>query len=142
MKHVSRVHSHSSGFSITCGIQGCLRSYTNYTSWSKHVNNKHSLESSTTTELHSEINDDVAMEIDEVDETESNTAELQLQNHKDKEKARWILNLRDENKLTQSCTESILSNVTRLCSQLVDDMQQALGRQLQECEVSSDIIKC
>ena len=140
MKHVSRVHSHSSGFSIACGIQGCLRSYTNYTSWYKHVHKKHNLESSTTNETHNEENDDfVAMEIDEVNEAESNITELKSQSQKDKEKARWILSLRDENKLTQSCTDAILSNVTSLCSQLVDDIKQALGRQLQECEVSSNI---
>ena len=137
MKHVSRVHSHSSGFSITCGIQGCLRTYTNYTSWVKHVHSKHSEVHS---ELHSEDDDDfVAMEIDEFNEIESNTTEIQLQNHKDKEKARWILNLRDENKLTQTCTDNILSNVTLLCSQLVDDIKQAVAKQLQESEASSDI---
>ena len=141
MKHVSRVHSHSSGFSITCGIQGCLRSYTNYTSWSKHIHKKHKNFDITTNETHNEENDDfaVAMEIDEVDDTDSNVTELQSQNQKDKEKARWILSLRDENKLTQSCTDAILSNVTSLCSQLVDDIKQAIGRQLKECEVSSNI---
>ena len=90
--------------------------------------------------MHSEDDDDfVAMEIDEFNEIESNTTEIQLQNHKDKEKARWILNLRDENKLTQTCTDNILSNVTLLCSQLVDDIKQAVAKQLQECEASSDI---
>ena len=70
-----------------------------FTSWVKHVHSKHSEEHS---ELHSK--DDDAMEINEFNEIESNTTEIQLQNHKDKEKARWILNLRDENKLTQTCT--------------------------------------
>lgn len=103
---------------------------------------KHNVASSTTTELQSEVNDDfVEMEIDEMlmDEMECNTIELQSQKQKDREKARWILNLRDENKLTQSCTENILSNVTLLCSQLVDNIKQTVGKQLQECDVSSDI---
>lgn len=103
---------------------------------------KHNVASSTTTELQSEVNDDfVEMEIDEMlmDEMECNTIELQSQKQKDREKARWILNLRDENKLTQSCTENILSNVTLLCSQLVDNIKQTVGKQLQEYEVSSDI---
>ena len=77
---VSTILSHSSGFSITCGIQGCLHTYTNYTSWVKHVHSKHSLTSSTTTELHSEDDDDfVAMEINEFNEIESNTTEIQIQ---------------------------------------------------------------
>ena len=140
MKHISRIHSFSSGFSITCGIQGCLRSYTNYSSWSKHVHNKHNIPSSTTMDLQNENQDFVEMEIDEMDEMESNTTELQPQNCKEREKARWILNLRDENKLTQSCTENILSNVTVLCSQLVDNIKQTIGKQLKECEVSSEIM--
>lgn len=138
MKHVSRVHSHSSGFSMTCGIQGCLRSYTNYTSWSRHVQKIHNAESSIPNELQSEVDDDFAeMDIDAILTEErdlTSTTELQSQ----KEKARWISYLRDENKLIQSCTENILSNIIDLCSHLLNDIKQTIGKQLQECEVSSD----
>ena len=79
-------------------------------------------------DLQNENQDFVEMEIDEMDEMESNTTELQSQNCKEREKARWILNLRDENKLTQSCTENILSNVPVLCSQLVDNIKQTIGK--------------
>lgn len=127
---------------MTCGIEGCLRSYRNYTSWYKHVYKSHNIAHSTTTESQSEVNDDfIEMETDEMltDEMESTMTELQQQKQKDRDKARWILNLRDENKLTQSCTENILSNITLLCSQLVDDIKQTVGKQLQEYKVSSEI---
>ena len=50
-------------------------------------------------DLQNENQDFVEMEIDEM---ESNTTELQSQNCKEREKARWILNLRDENKLNHA----------------------------------------
>ena len=125
---------------MTCGIEGCLRSYTNYASWSKHVQKKHNIASYTTTELQMENNDDyVEMETDEmvIGEMESDMTEPQSQQQNNRETAKWIMKLRDENKLTQSCTENILSNVTLLCSRLVDNIKQTRAKQLQENEVPS-----
>ena len=64
MKHVSRVHAHSSGFSITCGIDGCLSSYKSYPGWQKHIKNKHKAANNDTTYNEGEGFDE--MEIDDV----------------------------------------------------------------------------
>ena len=79
------------------------------------------------------------METDEmvIGEMESDMTEPQSQQQNNKEIAKWIMKLRDENKLTQSCTENIFSNVTLLCSQLVDNIKQTIAKQLQENEVPS-----
>ena len=45
-----------------------------------------------------------------------------LENERKKERACWILKLRDGNRLTQSCTENIIANVSDLCMQLVGDI--------------------
>ena len=50
------------------------------------------------------------------------------------------MNLRDENKLTQSTTETVLANVTTLCSHLVDDIQKTIGERLNNCQVSSNTV--
>ena len=79
------------------------------------------------------------MEIDDVYLQET-TPELNGENDKKREVAKWVLNLRDENKLTQSTTENILSNITTLCSHLVDEIKQGIREQLSDCQVSGDIV--
>ena len=41
VRHMSAVHAHDPGFNITCGIQGCTRTYTNFYSFKKHLYWKH-----------------------------------------------------------------------------------------------------
>ena len=137
MKHVSRVHAHSSQFSITCGIDGCLSSYKSYTGWQRHIKNKHKTANSDILNNEGEGFDEI--EIDDIYLQET-TTELDGENEKKKEIAKWILNLRDENKLTQSTTENILSNITTLCSQLVDEIKQGVTEQLNNCQVSGDVV--
>ena len=50
----------------------------------------------------------------------------------DLEFARW--------KLTQSTTETVLANVTTLCSHLVDDIQKTIAERLNDYQVSSNIV--
>ena len=39
-----------------------------------------------------------------------------------KQRAEWILKIKEINKLTQSCTENILHDVTHLCSSIIADL--------------------
>ena len=41
LRHIGSVHSYEPGFSITCGIKGCARVYTNFRSFQKHLQRKH-----------------------------------------------------------------------------------------------------
>ena len=137
MKHVSRIHAHSSQFSITCGIDGCLSTYKSYMGWQKHIKNKHKTANNDIT-----YNDGGGFEEMEIDDVylQETTPELNEENDKKREVAKWVLNLRDENKLTQSTTENILSNITTLCSHLVDEIKQGIREQLSDCQVSGDIV--
>ena len=38
---VLSMHSHQSGFSVLCGIDGCPRTYRNYHSFRRHIKQKH-----------------------------------------------------------------------------------------------------
>ena len=137
MKHVSRIHAHSSRFSITCGIDGCLSSYKSYTGWQKHIKNKHKTANNDIT-----YNDGAGFEEMEIDDVylQEATTELNGENDKKRKIAKWVLHLRDENKLTQSTTENIMSNITTLCSQLVDEIKQSIREQLSDCQVTGDIV--
>lgn len=41
LSHIAAVHAHDHAFHTTCGIDGCLRSYSNFFSFKKHVYRKH-----------------------------------------------------------------------------------------------------
>ena len=137
MKHLSRVHAHSSGLSITCGINGCLSSYKSYTGWQKHIKNKHKA-----------INNDILynegecfeeMEINDV-YLQDTRPKLNENDEKKKQAAKWVLSLRDENKLTQATTEHILINITTFCAQLVNEIKEDIRVHFNEYQVSGDIV--
>ena len=41
IRHIGLVHSNEFGFRVTCGVGGCIRSYTNFSSYKKHMYVKH-----------------------------------------------------------------------------------------------------
>jgi len=83
---------------------------------------------------------------------EDNTIETnEDNNHRDiepptkKQRAEWILKIKETNKLTQSCTENILSYVSHLCSSIITDLTAEVKRKLAAHnlppDVNQDIIK-
>ena len=43
LKHLQLFHAHQPTFKVTCGIGGCLQSYTNMNTYSNHVYGVHDL---------------------------------------------------------------------------------------------------
>ena len=41
VRHIGSVHSFEPGFQITCGVNGCARTYTNFRSFQKHLTRQH-----------------------------------------------------------------------------------------------------
>ncbi|XP_064455252.1 uncharacterized protein LOC135366472 [Ornithodoros turicata] len=41
MNHIALVHAHEPGFNITCGLNGCSKTFKKYDSYRKHVQRKH-----------------------------------------------------------------------------------------------------
>ena len=109
----------------------------NDTGWQKHIKNKHKTANNDIT-----YNDGAGFEEMEIDDVylQEATTELNGENDKKRKIAKWVLHLRDENKLTQSTTENIMSNITTLCSQLVDEIKQSIREQLSDCQVTGDIV--
>ena len=40
-RHIGAVHSHEANFQVTCGVEGCPRTYSNFHSYKKHLYTKH-----------------------------------------------------------------------------------------------------
>ncbi len=41
LRHIGSVHSYEPGFQITCGVEGCARTYSNFRSFQKHLTRQH-----------------------------------------------------------------------------------------------------
>ena len=41
LRHIGVVHSHEANFSLTCGVNGCIRNFRNYYSFGKHLRRLH-----------------------------------------------------------------------------------------------------
>ena len=50
------------------------------------------------------------------------TSEL-LELQRKQQKAKWILKIRETNMLTQTCTENLLSDITDICTNIVEDLK-------------------
>ena len=132
LQHISRIHSSSPSFHITCGLDECLRTYTNYGSYQKHVKKMHShyfgiAEESSGIITDNIIADDMSMaELDqEFNDEESTSCMVPPLSEIQKKclRAKWVLKIRETNSLTQSCTEKLLNDITDMYADLIDELK-------------------
>ena len=125
LEHISRVHSHSARFQVTCILPGCERTYRNYASFRRHLREAHkyySRQPSGTNQIPSTSCDNYQFD--------DSTEEVHVEPPTKKHRAEWILKVRETNKITQACTENILSDVTTLCSSIIRDLTMAVKQKL------------
>ena len=130
LEHISKAHSNSSNFQITCIVTGCQRTYRNYASFRRHLREGHKY---------------YTRQQSDIDQTPSIPHEDQLTDDNDndsedgyddngppikKQRAEWILKVKETNKLTQVCTDNVLSDVTNLCSSIIHDLTAAVKQKL------------
>lgn len=60
LSHLRLIHAHEAGFQVSCGLQGCARTFRNFYTYRNHLYSMHDLDAlaSTTT---NETTDDAAM---------------------------------------------------------------------------------
>lgn len=129
LEHVSRVHSHSSNFQISCVVVGCQRTYWNYASFRRHLREAHKYYSRQPSNTNQTpfTSHQLSNEVD----TEDGTEEVyDIEPPTKRQRAKWILKVRETKKITQVCTENILSDVTHLCSSIVHDLTAAIKHKL------------
>ena len=149
LQHISRIHSSSPTFHITCGLDECLRTYTNYGSYQKHVKKMHSHyfgiaegSPSTTDNI---IVDDISMaELDqEYNDEGSTSCVLPPLSEIEKKclRAKWVLKIRETNSLTQSCTEKLLNDITDMCADIIDELKEDIFQNLKSASTPSPLIE-
>lgn len=128
LEHISRVHSQSANFQTTCIIKGCQRTYHNYGAFRRHLRHTHNYYSrSSNTET---IIPCTHCEEEYPINSDEDNSECDIEPPTKKQRAEWILKIKETNKLTQSCTENILQDVTHLCSSIIADLTTVVKRKL------------
>lgn len=143
LKHIRLFHANQANFKITCGINGCQRSYTNLGTFQNHVSGIHNsifsnLTNSTITEeivADSENESfDAICDDNNSDCTSNSTTKNTCNDDKDdaeeledilphellqNSSALFLLGIKEKYKLTQVATQGIVEGVTNLTQQLI-----------------------
>lgn len=122
------IHAHEHGFYITCGVQGCPRSYSNYHSYKKHMYKKHrdvlELDICSDENLHQPLQ---PMETDgfELDDGHIDIAPQSIHSHNDEKRSSALF-------LMKAATMCKLSKSA--LDQLIDDFSLFLNEKVQFLE--------
>ena len=133
VQHIQLFHAHKANFRITCGINGCHKSYTNFRTFSNHVYDKHHQSPKAVCCFQSErsrpnLNDsDGDSDDDDTGVTEGfdecvysvqdTECDRELCCSQQKCSATFLLGLKEKFKLTQVALQGVIQGVTTLCHQ-------------------------
>ena len=116
LQHVQLMHSSLPNFSITCGIGGCLRTFRKMGPFRNHISAYHSksdlstISTDTSRITESEESTSYNNEDDDLDNSSEIDPQIALKSYV----ARFLLQLKEKQKLTQVAVQSVIEGVTSL----------------------------
>lgn len=126
LKHLSEVHENTANFSIRCGIDGCLNSYSLVSSLRKHMQRKHN-------QKIKPVNvDDYDFDEPYQNENEDSQIEDEIKIEKtDTEKALneiavFLLNMKEKHLITEKTCANIVTKFEDLLSRCLDETEKVL----------------
>lgn len=138
LEHISRVHAHSADFQMPCIMRGCQRTYYSYGALRRHLRQTHNFytrvtNSATVPSLRDEEYPTTSADDD------NDLPDSEVEPPSKKFRAEWILKIKETNKLTQTCTENILQDVTNLCTSMILDLTSVVKQKLHMHNVSPEL---
>ena len=127
MRHIGSVHSWKPNFSITCGIDGCPRTYTSYRYFRRHVCKQHSRYTEDSGDSNSPNNDSQ----DSLDETlgSSLPSARNCGPAYKRSAALFVLKSKEERRISQLALDGLLEDFHELC----ETQQNCLRKEVKEC---------
>ena len=150
MKHIKLIHSHQPGFSITCGLNGCLRTFKNFRTFQNHVSDYHAgcdnyvnVGASAGCEpdsiLEDPLNDNhdygAGGDDDAAGDIPTNQS-LTLQ----ESTALFLMGLKEKHKLTQVALQGVIEGVTSLIQCHLDSLHTQVCQQLRSADTPETVI--
>ena len=155
LKHVQLFHSHQPGFSITCGLDGCLRPFSSFRSFRNHVYSYHGGDSSLELQQSGDdgsVGDDPTRANDDNDEDEEEegggdgdsgvTWEVSGSQSSltQKNAAMFLMELKEKHMITQAALQGVIEGVTNLMQSQLDALYSQVHQQLSQTSVSQAAI--
>ena len=147
LKHVQLFHSHQPSFSITCGLNGCLRSFSSFRSFRNHVYSYHGGESSldlqqTADSGNGGIGDigDIGGGNDDGDDGASCALEVRDTAPSQRNAAMFLMGLKEKYMITQVALQGVIEGVTNLVQSHLDTLHSQVQQQLLQSGVSQATI--
>ena len=114
IKHIELFHSHEPSFRITCGIDGCLRSFHNFKVFRNHTYASHGANSARARQ-NSEHAVDSDHDEDSIEDSEGNTGESIITSEQlQMMSATFLMGTKEKYKLSQVALQGIIEGVTSL----------------------------
>ena len=152
LKHIQLFHAHQPNFLITCGIEGCQRTFQNFHTFRKHISDWHrsdpnptnheldcSLEVNTTDLFNSSSYTIVGNETNQAtvssDHSDVQTTLATLQTSS----ALLLMSLKEERKLTQTSLQGVVEGVTSLNQIRLSALHSEVCKALNAAGLSSSV---
>ena len=148
VRHIGSVHAWEPRFRITCGIEGCIRTYTSYRRYREHITNKHGDllidDTMDTGEVqqdsqHVHGGDEEMMVNPFDDSTVCNDVQTDCGRPKLYNKALFLLKLNGE-RLSQVAINSLIGDVSTLLEEETLSLKKDVIQCMQEGHASTELI--
>lgn len=146
MKHIKLFHSHQPGFSITCGLHGCLRTFRNFRTFQNHVSDYHAGCDNYDVGCDGECEPDSIPEDDLTDDHDYSDGDgdhyypvnqsVTLQ----ESTALFLMGLKEKHKLTQVALQGVIEGVTSLMQCHFDSLHTQVCQQLRSANTPETVI--
>lgn len=148
LKHIQLFHSHQPGFSITCGLNGCLRSFSSFQSFRNHVYSYHGGESSLDQQQTADGKSDGTGDIggddgdDDGDGDDGITFDSEVRETPPSQRnaAMFLMGLKEKYMITQVALQGVIEGVTNLVQSHLDALHSQVQQQLLQSGVSQAAI--
>jgi hypothetical protein len=146
LKHVQLFYAHQPGFSITCGLDGCLRSFSSFRSFRNHVYSYHGGDSNL--ELQQDggnVDDPTSGDDEDEDGVDGDgdagaTWEMNAIQPSQRNAAMFLMGLKEKHMITQAALQGVIEGVTTLMQSQLDALYTQVHQQLLQSGVSQTTI--
>ena len=143
VRHIGSVHAWEPRFKVTCGIDGCIRTYTSYRRYRAHIVNKHSEHiSDERVNTEETFLDHETHSIEEMDSVcfDDPVTEISAERPKLYNKALFLLKLKEERRLSQLAVNGLIGDISTLLEEEISSLKKDVIKCMHEEHASTELI--
>ena len=146
VRHIGSVHAWEPRFKVTCGIDGCMRTYTSYRRYRAHIVNKHcELISDERVDTEEALDHETHMYgADEMDSVSNDDPVTEVSTERERpklyNKALFLLKLKEERRLSQLAVNGLIGDISTLLEEEILSLKSKVIKCMHEEHASTELI--